>query len=404
MLIRRFIFTFFCIVVYRLGVYVPNPGVNINVLNKILQEQAKNFFLEHALTGGIFNRISIFTLNIIPYITSSIIVQLILLTYRSSNRNKKKINNKRVFLLTRFLCVLFSFIQGYGIISSIEFLEYKGEKLFILNNRLFKIFIVFNLMIGSIIIIFLAEQITNKGVGNGNSIMIYSNIVSSLFPSFILFFKKSSSFLYSSLISFFIFFLTLFIIIFFEGSRRKLLIFYHHNLMNKNQFYINKDIFLPIKINLSGAIPSLFAHTFLFFPSAVSEFFFGDNIIKFFSSEKIFILLYLVLVFIFCFVYNIVIFNSENLSQSLKKNDIVVVNHLPGIDTAKYFKYIIKRISLIGSLYVSFICFISEAFSYKFRFIIYFNGTTLLIITSVILEINSQAISYLLNLTYFNNK
>ena len=410
---KKIFFVIFILIIYRLGTYIPLPGVNLSILDNIVKEQAKGILgMFNVLTGGALGRMSIFTLNIMPYITASIIMQLMTVLSKefSELRKSGEAGRQKINQYSKYLSVALALFQGYGIAVGIESLNYKGISLISDPGIYFRIVTMFTLMGGTIVVIWFADQINMKGIGNGSSVIIFSGIVSGLLPavSSLLEMGKnnvvSTQFVMLCFIA--IIAITVFVV-FMEKSQRKLLVQYPRKQVGK-KIYAGDSTHLPIKINVSGVIPPIFANALLLFPATIAGFSIGGEVTgwrKFVESylsqgKPLYLILYILFIMFFCFFYSAIVFNPEETAENLRKNGAVIIGRRPGNQTKEYLQYILTRITVIGASYIAIVCAVPEVLTHQFSMPFYLGGTSILIVISVVLDLSSQIQSHLLSNKY----
>jgi len=413
-LAKKLVCVIFVLLVYRLGTYIPLPGVSLLILDDVVNEhQSKTIIgMVNVLTGGALGRMSIFALNIMPYISASVIVQLVTILYKefgdlqkSGEAGRQKINQ-----YSKYLCIILSLFQGYGIAMNIELINYKGVPLISDPGAYFRIMTTLTLMSGTLVVVWLADQINVYGIGNGSSIIIFSGIVSGLLPALLSLLQMGRDNIITTQLVFLCGFSALMIVIFvtfIEKSSRKLLVQYPRKQIG-NKIYVGNSTYLPIKINVSGVMPPIFANALLLFPTIISAFYPSSRIVgwrRFIESnlsqgKPLYMFLYISLIIMFCFLYNTTVLNPEETAENLKKSGAVIIGRRPGDQTVKYLQYILRRLTAIGALYIGTVCAVPEIIAHKYNLSFYLGGTSILIVINVILEFASQIQSHLLNSKY----
>jgi preprotein translocase subunit SecY len=353
------------------------------------------------IAGGSLARMTIFALAIMPYITSSIIIQLSTIVFKTFEEFKKEgeAGKRKLNQYTRYLTILICILQSYGIASALEAMNSPYGNLVLIPGIFFKISTVTTLTAGTVFLLWLADRITLKKIGNGTSIIIFSGIVSSLptgvYKLFTLAKTGSISFL-TLLFIVLISILTLYFVVLVEKTVRKIVIQYAKRQVG-NKLYGGQSSFLPIKLNSSGVIPPIFASSLLLFPTTLTAFA-GSN-----SSEislwinanlshgkPLFLLAYAILIIVFSFFYSGVAINPEDTAENLRKNGAIIPGKKPGALTAKYIKYVTNRITVLGAFYLVIICIMPEVILGKISVPIYVGGTAILIVVSVVIEAFTQ--------------
>lgn len=398
----RFIFTLFMLLIYRLGTYISLPSVDSSALFAFASSQSAGILgMFNMFAGGALERLSIFSLNIMPYITASIIMQLVGVSFKDVIDLKKEgeRGRKKLGFYTKCLTIILALFQGYGLAVGAEQATSSLGNIVINPGLAFKLTAMFTLMGGTMFVMWLGEQITARGLGNGSSVIIFCGIVSGL-PSAIATFldlgKTGAIPTYVILLIMIIGLAMVATIVFIERAHRKILVQYQKRQIG-NKIYKSDSTHLPLKINTSGVIPPIFANAMLSFPatlvafSASSDNYFSDFISSYMSHGKpLYIALYVLLIGFFSFFYSSVVFNSEETADSLRKNGGVVLGKRPGKDTAAFFDYVISRLTVLGICYISAICIIPELIISKYSVPFYLGGTSLMIVVNVVIDMFSQ--------------
>nr|AAW72687.1 preprotein translocase SecY subunit [Buchnera aphidicola (Cinara cedri)] len=410
---KRIFFVFIAIMIFRIGSFIPIPGINIQVLEKFfIYKNSSILTMFNMFSGGSLNRASIFALGVMPYISSSIIVQLLTLI-SSYLRNLKKegdIGKKTINQYTKYITFFLSIIQSIGVVISLPFLP--GMKnIIVFADCYFYIIAVVSLVTGTIFLMWLGELITTKGVGNGVSFIIFSGIISGLPASVIRTYKlikiKNFSFLYVFFLLLIIFFV-IFIVVFIEKSQRKIIVCYARRQQGR-RMYTAHHSYLPLKLNMAGVIPVIFSSSLIVFPSILLTYLryvFNDykKIIYFFDFLKfkhsIYLIVNIILIIFFCFFYTNIIFNVQDTANNLKKSGAFLPGIRPGLKTAEYIKNIVFKLTTIGSIYTVFICLIPDIVRYFFKVPFNFGGTSLLIVVVVLIEFITQTQTLMMSTQY----
>ena len=412
---KKIFFVLFILIIYRIGTYVPLPGVNLMVLDDIVQTRARGILgMFNVLTGGALGRMSVFTLNIMPYITASIIMQLLSVVSKefSELRKSGELGRQKINQYSKYLAVVLALFQGYGIAVGIESLNHNGTPLINDPGLYFRIVAMFSLMGGTVIVIWFADQINLKGIGNGSSVIIFTGIVSGLLPAISSLLEMGRNNILST--QFLLFCLVVVIsmvlfIVFMEKAHRKLLVQYPRKQVGK-KIYAGDSTHLPIKMNVSGVIPPIFASAILLFPTTIAGFSSGGDVSswqKFVANylsqgKPMYLALYIILIVFFCFFYSMIIFNPEETAENLRKNGAVIIGRRPGKQTQDYLQFVLTRITVIGATYIAMVCAVPETLTSQFNMPFYLGGTSLLIVISVVLDLSSQIQSYMLSNKYMS--
>ena len=402
---KRIWFTLAALVIYRLGTYIPMPGINPEALADIFkQAQSGILGLFNMFSGGAVGRLAIFALNIMPYISASIIIQLLTSVMPQLEALKKEGEAGRKILnqYTRYLTVVLALFQAYGIAVGLQ-----GSGNIVLDpGPFFIISTVLTLVGGTMFLMWLGEQITSRGIGNGTSLIIFAGIVAEL-PSALAGTLElgrqgaiSTGLILAVLVMAVI---VIAFVVFMERAQRRLLINYPKRQVG-NRMYEGQTSFLPLKLNTSGVIPPIFASSLLLLPTTIAQFSQagdGTGILATLSAylahgRPAYMLLYVALIVFFAFFYTAIVFNPVETADNLKKHGGFVPGIRPGDRTAEYIDHVLTRITVIGAAYLAIICLIPEVLISYFALPFYFGGTSLLIVVSVTMDTVSQVHGHLL--------
>ena len=403
----RIWFTLGALIVYRIGTYVPVPGVDASVMGEMLSQHGGGILgMFDMFTGGALRRMTVFALNIMPYISASIIIQLMSAAVPSLEALKKEGDSgrKRLNQYTRYLTVLIALFQAYGIAVGLESMRGSFGAAVIDPGWFFRISCVITLVGGTMFLMWLGEQITARGVGNGISLIIFSGIVAglptalasllelgrtgALSPFFILFFMV----LAVAVIAF---------IVFMERAQRRVVVQYPKRQVGQRMFG-GDSTHMPLKINTSGVIPPIFASSLLLVPATIAGFAgTGTGWVQTIAQQlshgqPAYIALYAAMIIFFSYFYTAVVFNPEETADNLKKYGGFIPGIRPGSNTADYFDYVLTRLTTIGALYLVLVCLLPEILINYYGLPFYFGGTSLLIIVSVTMDTVTQIQSHLL--------
>ncbi|WP_343183474.1 preprotein translocase subunit SecY [Buchnera aphidicola] len=401
---KRILFLIFSLLIFRLGTFISVPGINTTDLSQLLKNKESTFIeMLNMFSGGSLSRASIFSLGIMPYISSSIIVQLLTFIYPSWKELKKEGESGRIQInkYTKYLTLFLSIIQAIGVALSLPNIPGMRQLIFNLDFY-FYITTIISLVTGTIFLIWIGDLITEYGLGNGISMIIFSGIVAHL-PIAIAHTLEdlkfhNLSFIMLMLIVFLIFFI-IFFVVFIEKSQRKITIYYS-NRQQKNTLYCSNTAHLPLKINMSGVIPAIFSSSFILFPVTIISWLknneLNNNIFLNFIYDNlqpgrlIYICLYTISIIFFCFFYTNLAFNSRETSDNLKKSGAFIQGIRPGENTSNYIKKIMFKLTLINSIYIVLICLIPDFMKFFMKVPFYFGGTSLLIVVVVIIDFLTQ--------------
>jgi preprotein translocase subunit SecY len=404
---NRIIFTVLVLCVYRFGTYVPLPGIDPQSLQSLMESNQKGLLgMFNIFSGGAISRMAIFALGIMPYISSSIIIQL-LTGVSETFKNLKaqgEIGRKKITQYTRYGTVLLATIQGYGVSVGLE----NSGTVVSDPGLYFRITTVITLVAGTIFLMWLGEQITQRGIGNGISLIIFSGIVAEIPRALASTFELGRTGALSASTILFIFLLVIFtvvFIVFVERAVRKILINYPKRQMG-SKVYGGESSHLPLKINTAGVIPAIFASALLLLPMTFSNFGMSDsdtflNISSLFSQGKpLYMLLYASGIIFFSFFYTSIVFNPKETAENLRKQGGYVPGIRPGERTAYFIEDILTKLTTIGALYLTLVCLMPEFLISKFPIPFYLGGTSVLIVVVVAMDTVTQVQTRLMGQQY----
>jgi preprotein translocase subunit SecY len=402
---KRILFTLFILLIYRFGTFVPIPGINGEVIQKFFTGEGANIFgMINLFSGGALERMSIFALNIMPYITASIIMQLLTSMYKGLEALKKEgeYGRAKINQYTRYLTIVLAFFQALGVYYA---LSSSSNNMFISDSPIFLWTTCVSLVGGTVMLMWFGERISASGIGNGISLIIFVGIISSLPGTFTQVMDLSRSGVYSWL--FVVIFLVSFVVFvafvaFVEKTYRRIKIQYPNASMMRANGMADSS-FLPLKVNISGVIPPIFASSILMFPSAISQFV-GDFGEMFFGllvrGSWLYLLIFSALIIFFSFFYSSIVFNTKDVAGNLKKSNCFILGIRPGDNTAAYLDKIISRLTLIGAIYLVLVCIIPEILMVNYSIPLHIGGTGVLIVVNVILDLVNQVQSHLFSGKY----
>jgi preprotein translocase subunit SecY len=407
---RRLFFTLAMLAVYRVGVAIPTPGIDGQALAAFF-EQARNTMLGlvNMFSGGALERFSIFALGIMPYISSSIILQLLTVVFPYLEKLSKEgeLGRRKITQYTRYGTIVLSIIQGTFISMGLERIQAPGGGSVVYEpGWSFRAMTVITLTSGTAFIMWLGEQITERGIGNGISLIIFAGIVAN-FPSAAIttyqFFKEGemSLFVILGLLAFMI--LVIGFIIFMERAQRRIPVQYAKRVVGR-KMYGGQTSHLPLKINPTGVIPPIFASSILIFPATIAQFIehpyarlISDALVP---GTLIYDIVYIGLIIFFCYFYTAVTFNPTDVADNMKKHGGYVPGIRPGQRTAEYIDRILTRLTLVGAIYISTVCILPTLLIRQVNVPFYFGGTALLIVVGVALDTVAQMETHLLTRNY----
>ena len=403
---KRILFTLLMLAIYRIGVFVPSPGVNVEALQKFMTSGTV-FDLFNLFSGGALEKFSVFALGIMPYISASIILQLLTVVVPTLERLSKEgeQGRRKITQYTRYGTVLLSMIQGFGISYG---LEQQGVLLPGVGGIAFYIRMTMTLAAGTCFIMWLGEQITERGIGNGISLIIFSGIVTGIPGGFRDAWATKDQFagLFGFLLLMGFIFVIVGLIIFFERSQRRIPIQYAKRVVGR-KMYGGQSTHLPLKINSAGVIPPIFASSLILFPATIAQFSHSEKIQSLSSLLGIGWLhmgLYVALIIFFTYFYTAVTFNPVDVSDNIRKFGGFIPGIRPGQSTSDYIDRILSRITLGGALYIAGVCVIPELLITQFgipsSLASTFGGTSLLIVVGVAMDTLAQIEAHLMSRHY----
>ncbi len=404
---NRILFTIFILSIYRLGTFVPLPGIDPDQLQELINNNQKGLLgMFNVFAGGAISRMAIFALGIMPYISSSIIVQLLtgVSEYFKNLKSQGEAGRKKITQITRYGTVLLATIQGYGLAVGLE----SSGSLVINPGTFFKISTVTSIVAATIFLMWLGEQITQRGIGNGISLIIFSGIVAEIPRALVTTFELGRTGALSTIIIISIFtllILTIMFIVFMERALRKILINYPKRQMG-NKIYGGDSSYLPLKINSAGVIPAIFASALLLLPTTFSNFNFSnnENLISFSSffaqGQPLYMLLYASGIIFFTFFYTSIVFNPNETAENLRKYGGFIPGIRPGESTALYIDNILTKLTTIGALYLTLVCLMPEFLIANYPIPFYLGGTSILIVVVVAIDTITQIQTRLMSSQY----
>ncbi|QJR12540.1 Protein translocase subunit SecY [Usitatibacter rugosus] len=406
---RRLWFLVGALVVYRVGAHIPVPGIDPAELARLFQQNRGGILdMFNMFSGGALSRFTIFALGIMPYISASIIMQLMSVVLPSVEALKKEgeAGRRKMTQWTRYGTVVLAAFQALGISIALE-----SQPGLVLDAGLaFRITTVITLMTGTMFLMWLGEQITERGIGNGISMIIFAGIVAGL-PTAIAgtleLVRTGSMSVFIALLVFGLVVGVTAVVVFIEKGQRRILVNYAKRQVG-NKLYGGQSSFLPLKLNMSGVIPPIFASSIILFPATVANWF-GSyehmTWLKDFSAmlapgQALYVVMYATAIIFFCFFYTALVFNSKETADNLKKSGAFVPGIRPGDQTARYIDRIITRLTLVGAIYITLVCLLPEFLTSQYNVPFYFGGTSLLITVVVTMDFMAQLQAYLMSHQY----
>jgi len=406
---QRLWFLLGALVVYRIGSFVPVPGIDAAVLEDLFRGQQGGILgMFNMFSGGALSRFSIFALGIMPYISASIIMQLMTVVSPQMEALKKEgeAGRRKITQYTRYGALLLAIFQGLGIAIALE----AQPGLVVDPGLMFRLTAVVTLAAGTIFLMWLGEQITERGLGNGISIIIFAGIAAGL-PQAIggtLELTRTGAFSIPLVLLLFVAaLLVTALVVFVERGQRKILVNYAKRQVG-NKVYGGQASHLPLKLNMAGVIPPIFASSIILFPATLASWFGGSDNMNWLKDvgaalspgQPIYVMLYASAIIFFCFFYTALVFNSKETADNLKKSGAFVPGIRPGDQTARYIDKILTRLTLIGAVYITAVCLLPELLIVQWNVPFYFGGTSLLIIVVVAMDFMAQVQAYIMTHQY----
>ena len=407
---KRILFTLGLLIVYRIGVHVPVPGIDSVALSSFFaQAEGTIFGIFNMFSGGAFQRLSVFALGIMPYISASIILQLLTVVIPHLEQLKKEgeQGRKKITQYTRYGTVVLSIIQGFGISVGLESMTSPGgAPVVLMAGWGFRLLTVITLTAGTAFIMWLGEQITERGVGNGISLIIFAGIVAGL-PGAIVnsvrLLSTGEMGIFAILIILILMVAVIGLIVFVEQGQRRIPVQYAKRVVGR-RMYGGQSTHLPLKINTSGVIPPIFASSIIMFPATIGSFVKVEWIQNVTAAMRpgnvVYELLFVAFIFFFCYFYTAVTFNPVDVADNMKKAGGYIPGIRPGKRTADYIDKVLTRITLGGAIYVSAVCVLPSILITRFNVPFYFGGTALLIVVGVAIDTVAQMESHMLSRHY----
>lgn len=408
---QRLWFLLLALIVYRIGAHIPVPGIDPNVLADLFKKQTGGILgMFNMFSGGALSRFTIFALGIMPYISSSIIMQLAAIAVPQLEQLKKEgeAGRRKITQYTRYGTLVLALFQSFGISVALQ----SQAGLVLHPGMMFQMTTVITLVTGTMFLMWLGEQITERGLGNGISLIIFAGIAAGL-P------RAIGSTLEMARTGAFSIPLVLFLLIgavaitalvvFVERGQRKILVNYAKRQVG-NKIYGGQSSHLPLKLNMAGVIPPIFASSIILFPATLAGWFgSGQNMTwlkdvseKMSPGQPIYVLFYAAAIVFFCFFYTALVFSPKDTADNLKKSGAFLPGIRPGEQTAKYVEKIMLRLTLIGAVYITLVCLLPEFLVVKWNVPFYFGGTSLLILVVVTMDFMAQVQSYMMTHQYEN--
>ena len=406
---RRLVFLLLALVVYRVGAHIPVPGIDPAHLQQLFKGQQGGILsLFNMFSGGALSRFTVFALGIMPYISASIIIQLLGYVVPAFEQLKKEgeSGRRKITQYTRYGTVGLALFQSLGIALALE----SSSGLVMSPGFSFRVTTVVTLTAGTMFLMWLGEQITERGLGNGISILIFGGIAAGLPGSvggLLELVRTGAMSIIVALLIVIVVGLVTYFVVFVERGQRKILVNYARRQVG-NKVYGGQSSHLPLKLNMSGVIPPIFASSIILLPATIANWFSSGSSMTWLKDisatlspgQPIYVLIYASAIVFFCFFYTALVFNSKETAENLKKSGAFIPGYRPGDQTARYIDKILLRLTLAGAVYITFVCLLPEFLIVKYNVPFYFGGTSLLIIVVVTMDFMAQVQNYLMSQQY----
>lgn len=406
---RRLMFLLGALIVYRIGAHIPVPGIDPVALGDLFKSQKGGILgVFNLFSGGALSRFTIFALGIMPYISASIIMQLLTVASPQLEALKKEgeAGRRKITQFTRYGTLALALFQGLGIAVALE----SQQGLVVEPGLMFRFVTVSTLVTGTMFLMWLGEQITERGLGNGISIIIFAGIAAGLPNSLGGLFelvRTGAMHPFTALVICVLVVLVTGVVVFVERGQRKILVNYAKRQVG-NKIYGGQSSHLPLKLNMAGVIPPIFASSIILFPATLAQWFGSSEQMAWLKDlgstlapgQPIYVILYAAAIVFFCFFYTALVFSSKETADNLKKSGAFVPGIRPGDQTARYIDKILMRLTLAGAVYITLVCLLPEFLILKWNVPFYFGGTSLLIIVVVTMDFMSQVQAYVMSHQY----
>ena len=406
---RRLWFLLGALVVYRIGAHIPVPGIDARVLSDLFnQQQGGMLGMLNMFSGGALSRFTIFALGIMPYISASIIMQL--MTHASPQlealKKEGEAGRRKITQYTRYGTVFLALFQGIGIAVAVE----AQPGLVLEPGMMFRLVTVVTLVTGTMFLMWLGEQVTERGLGNGISIIIFAGIAAGLpcaIGGLLELVRTGAMHPLTAIVICVLVVLVTAFVVFVERGQRKILVNYAKRQVG-NKIYGGQSSHLPLKLNMAGVIPPIFASSIILFPGTLAGWFGSGESVRWLKDvagalspgQPIYVMLYAAAIVFFCFFYTALVFNSKETADNLKRSGAFVPGIRPGDQTARYIDKILMRLTLVGAAYITIVCLLPEFLILKWNVPFYFGGTSLLIIVVVTMDFMTQVQAYAMSHQY----
>ena len=410
---QRLLFLLGAIVVFRICTHIPVPGINPAALATLFNSQSGTILdMFNMFSGGALKRFSVVALGIMPYISASIILQLLTLVHPKLEQLKKEgeTGRRKINQYTRYATVFLATFQAFGISIMLEQQTSAGIHLVMFPGLAFKIICVSTLVTGTLFLMWLGEQVTERGVGNGISMLIFAGIAAGLpraVGGTLELARTGELHIFLVLALFVLVILVTGLVVFVERGQRRITVNYAKQQRGR-QMFAAQSSHLPLKLNMSGVIPPIFASSIILFPSTIAGWFgnaqglswLRDLASALSPGQPIYVMLYALAIVFFCFFYTALVFNPKETADNLKKSGALVPGFRPGDQTAKYIDSVMTRLTAVGAIYITLVCLLPEFLILEFNVPFYFGGTSLLIIVVVVMDFMAQVQAHLMSHQY----
>ncbi|MFW2372084.1 MAG: preprotein translocase subunit SecY [Gammaproteobacteria bacterium] len=411
---QRIFFVIGALIVYRIGTFIPVPGIDPAVMSAIFEQQQGTILdVFNMFSGGALQRMSLFALGVMPYISASIIIQLLSVTVPSLEQLKKEgeSGRRKISMYTRYFTLVLATFQSLGVAKMLLSQSTGGMPVVYLeSSTAFYVIAISSLVTGTMFLMWLGEQITERGIGNGISILIFAGIIAGL-PSAIggtlELVRTGELHTIAAIILFILAVAVTGFVIFVERGQRRITVNYAKRQQGR-KMYAAQSSHLPLKLNMAGVIPPIFASSIILFPATLGGWFGQSQGMEWLQDlsttlspgQPIYVILYAAAIIFFCFFYTALVFNSRETADNLKKSGAFIPGIRPGEQTAKYIDGVMTRLTLVGAIYITAVCLLPEFLILYWNVPFYFGGTSLLIIVVVVMDFMAQLQSHMMSQQY----
>ncbi|MDQ2694321.1 MAG: preprotein translocase subunit SecY [Pseudomonadota bacterium] len=410
---QRLLFLLGALVVFRIGTFIPVPGIDPHAMAALFDQQRGTILdMFNMFSGGALSRLSIFALGIMPYISASIIMQLMSVVVPTLEQLKKEGNagRRKIIQYTRYLTVALASFQSIGVSIALQNQLVNGASVVINPGPAFVFTAVVTLVTGTMFLMWLGEQVTERGIGNGISMIIFAGIVAGLPQAVGGTLELARTGELHPLLVLFLFVLALAVtafVVFVERGQRRITVNYAKRQQGR-RLYAAQSSHLPLKLNMSGVIPPIFASSLILFPATLGSWFgntsgmgwLRDIASTLSPGQPLYVMLYAALIVFFCFFYTALVFNSKDTADQLKKSGAFIPGIRPGVQTASYIDKVLTRLTMVGAIYITAVCLLPEFLILYWNVPFYFGGTSLLIIVVVVMDFMAQVQAHLMSHQY----